>query len=96
MHKFNTCDCQSVDWRSLSTDYYQMAEEQLTVQLRFGQRLREIRRLSNTSQEQLANRAGLDRTYISLLERGLRNPSLECIERLAKALDVTINDLCNI
>lgn len=70
-----------------------MIEATTTVQLRFGKRLREIRRSFSISQEQLANRAELDRTYISLLERGLRNPTLNCIEKLAKALDVPISEL---
>jgi len=42
------------------------------------------------SQEELADRAGLHRTYISDLERGARNPSLESIQRLAKALEVSL------
>lgn len=41
-----------------------------------------------SSQEERAFRAELDRTYISLLERGLRNPTLTTIAALAKALDV--------
>jgi transcriptional regulator with XRE-family HTH domain len=44
-------------------------------------------------QEHLAALAGLHRTYISLLERGLRNPSLTVIRRLAEALGVTATDL---
>lgn len=45
------------------------------------------------SQEELADRAGLHRTYITDIERGARNPSLRTIERVAKALEVSISEL---
>jgi transcriptional regulator with XRE-family HTH domain len=42
------------------------------------------------SQEELAHRAGLHRTYVSDLERGARNPSIESIQKLARALHVSV------
>lgn len=45
------------------------------------------------SQERLAEVAGLDRAYVSGLERGARNPTLETLERLAKALKVPLHEL---
>lgn len=54
----------------------------------FGQRMKSIRLEQGISQEQLGLLAELDRTYISGIERGLRNVSLINIERLAVALDV--------
>lgn len=63
------------------------------VQIRFGDRLREIRRKKGISQEKLADLAGLHRTYVSGVERGERNISLLNIERLAIALDVAMPDL---
>lgn len=63
------------------------------VQVRFGKRVREIREQKEISQEKLGELAGLHRTYISTLERGLRNVSLVNIEKLAKALGVTMADL---
>jgi transcriptional regulator with XRE-family HTH domain len=45
------------------------------------------------SQEELAHRAGLDRTYISDLERGSRNPSIESVEKIACALDISVANL---
>jgi transcriptional regulator with XRE-family HTH domain len=53
----------------------------------FGQVLREIRQARKLSQEQLGFDAGFDRTYISLLERGIRSPTLRAIFRLADVLD---------
>lgn len=63
------------------------------MQVRFGERLREIRRKKGISQEKLAGLAGLHRTYVSGVERGERNISLVNIERLAIALDVAMSDL---
>jgi transcriptional regulator with XRE-family HTH domain len=60
---------------------------------RFGLRLREVRLKAGVSQEKLAELAGLHRTYVSSVERGLRNISLENIDRLAAALDVELADL---
>jgi transcriptional regulator with XRE-family HTH domain len=54
----------------------------------FGRRIKTIRSEQGISQEQLGQLAELDRTYISGIERGLRNVSLINIERLAAALDV--------
>lgn len=45
------------------------------------------------SQEELAYRAGLHRTYVSDLERGARNPSLESVEKLARALELSVPKL---
>ena len=59
----------------------------------FGARLRQLRRARAFSQEELAGRAGLDRTYISGCERGMRNPSLVTVAKLASALNVEIGDL---
>ena len=63
------------------------------VQARFGKRVREIREKQEISQERLGELAGLHRTYVSSLERGLRNVSLVNIEKLAKALGVTMAEL---
>ena len=61
---------------------------------KFGKRIQEIRvQKGITSQMALANKAGMDRTYVSAIERGERNVSLVNIEKLAKALGVTFEDL---
>ncbi len=55
----------------------------------FGKVLRELRDENHISQEKLAEYCDLDRTYISLLERGLRQPTITTIFKLAKALNTT-------
>jgi two-component system, response regulator len=60
---------------------------------RFGASVRGLRNHLGISQEALAERANLHRTYVSDVERGSRNVSLENIERLAQALDVSVSAL---
>lgn len=52
----------------------------------FGPAIRRHRELLRISQEELAVRAGIDRTYISGVERGVRNPTLEVMQRIARAV----------
>lgn len=59
----------------------------------FGERLRERRLALGLSQEKLAERAGLHRTYVGSVERGERNVSLDNIVRLADAVRVKPSDL---
>ena len=61
----------------------------------FGQVLRRVRRERGLSQEALASGAEMDRTYPSLLERGLRHPTLTVLLRLARALTVEPAELVN-
>ncbi len=61
--------------------------------LAFGAVIRETRKARGLSQEALADRGGFDRTYPSLLEGGLRTPTLSVILRLAEALDVSAASL---
>ncbi len=63
------------------------------IKTAFGDRLRAIRISKDLSQEKLAELADLDRTYISGVERGIRNVSLVNICRLANALGIDIKDL---
>ena len=58
-----------------------------------GQAIRERRQGKNLSQEALAEIADFDRTYISLLERGARNPSFTNLCRVAAALSITPSEL---
>ncbi len=59
----------------------------------FGQVLRKVREDSGISQEHLASECGLDRTYISLIERGQRNPTLKTVFILSEALEVAPSTL---
>jgi transcriptional regulator with XRE-family HTH domain len=59
----------------------------------FGKRVQERRKQRGYSQEKFADLVGLDRTYISGIERGKRNPSLFALKTLADALDTTLERL---
>lgn len=61
--------------------------------VRFGERLRKVRTAKGVSQEALAAKAGLHRTYVSSVERGKRNISLVNIDKLATALGVPMTKL---
>jgi transcriptional regulator with XRE-family HTH domain len=61
----------------------------------FGQNLRRARRLKDVSQEDLALRAELSRTYVSEVERAVRNISIDNMELLAIALGIPLKDLLN-
>ena len=65
----------------------------MDVRKKFGKRLRALREERGWSQEEFADRAGLHRTYVSAVERGVRNPTLSVLERLAKALELSIHHL---
>jgi transcriptional regulator with XRE-family HTH domain len=63
------------------------------VKKQFGLAIKNWRVKLGISQEELAWRAELHRTYVSDIERGFRNPSLQSIERLAKALNLSFTSL---
>jgi transcriptional regulator with XRE-family HTH domain len=64
-----------------------------TILKHFGKRVKALRKGKGWSQEELAKRAGLHRTYIGSIERSERNISLINIERIANALRVKIKAL---
>ncbi len=64
----------------------------MTLAKVFGQVLKQRREFLNLSQEELAFEAGLHRTYISLLERGVKSPTLNVLFRLADALDIPASE----
>ena len=70
-----------------------MTEAHNKLLIAFGKRLREVRLSKEISQENLALEAGFDRTYLSLLERGKRNPSLVAICRIAQILETDPHEL---
>ena len=65
------------------------------VQL-LGENVRHHRKLKGLSQERLALDAGMERSYVSDLERGTRNPSVRALGRLAEALNVEPNTLLEV
>lgn len=63
------------------------------VLIKFGNKIRELRTNQNLSQEALAEKSGLHRNYIGMVERGERNPSLVNIDKLAQSLNVELFEL---
>jgi len=63
------------------------------ILIRFGERVREIRKEKGLSQEELAHKADLHRTYIGMIERAEKNITLINIEKIANALEVDLKIL---
>jgi transcriptional regulator with XRE-family HTH domain len=63
------------------------------VLISFGKKVRELRTEQKLSQNALADKSGLHSNYIGMVERGERNPSLVNIDKLAKALNVSLSEL---
>jgi transcriptional regulator with XRE-family HTH domain len=61
--------------------------------LNFGKRIKELRSKRGMTQEALADAIGVDRSYMGFVERGERNPTLDKIARIAKALKVSLSTL---
>ncbi|ATA22513.1 helix-turn-helix domain-containing protein [Gibbsiella quercinecans] len=65
-------------------------ENAKNITIRFGQRVKTLRLQAGLSQEAFADKCGLDRTYISGIERGVRNPTLEVIGVIANGLGIEL------
>jgi len=63
------------------------------ILIKFGKKVREMREKQNISQEELAFRANLHRTYIGMIERAEKNITLKNIGKIAKALNVEMAEL---
>lgn len=63
------------------------------ILIQFGIRVKELRKVQNMSQEDLADAAGLHRTYIGMIERAEKNITLINIEKIAKALKINLKEL---
>lgn len=61
--------------------------------VRLGQIIRNKREQKNLTQIELASKAGVDRNYIGMLERGERNPSFLSLQKVAKGLDISVEEL---
>lgn len=73
-----------------------MQEEKENIAGAFGSLLQELRLESNLSQEKLAEESGLDRSYISLLERGKAQPTLETLFRIAATLNIKPSEIISL
>jgi len=67
----------------------------MEIKTKIGNRIKELREFKNMSQKDLAYTSDLDRSYIASVENGQRNISIVNIEKIAKALDVTLKDFFN-
>ena len=65
------------------------------IKIKIGQRIKELRKKLDFSQEALAYNAEVDRTYITDVENGRRNVSVEILERIIDALQVSISEFFN-
>lgn len=65
----------------------------MDVRCRLATNMKALRKARGWSQETLAGEAGLDRTYISGIERQVKNPTITVVERIAKALGCGLGDL---
>lgn len=70
-------------------------KKKVVILKRFGDRVRQLRKERELSQEAFAALCELDRTYIGGIERGERNVGLKNIEVIARALDVSVSELTN-
>ena len=60
----------------------------------FGRNVARLRAVRGFSQDKLAEKAELDRTYLSGIERGVRNPGIKAVLKLARALKADLDELC--
>ena len=65
----------------------------MDIIVEFGRRIRELRVDQGLSQEALAHKAGIDRTYLPGIEKGTRNASIKIAHKLAVALNTPLSDL---
>ena len=66
------------------------------VLVKFGSKVRERRLSLDLSQEELASRAGVHRTYVGMVERAEKNVTLRNIERIANALELSLDQLMHL
>lgn len=63
------------------------------INMNLGKKIRRLRKRQDVSQEALAEKAGIHRTYMGKIERGESNPPVQTVNKIAKALKVDISDL---
>ena len=67
----------------------------MDIKMKLGTRLRELRKVKGLSQEKFSFECNLDRTYIASIEQGKRNVSIANIEKIAHALNISVNEFFN-
>lgn len=65
------------------------------INIAFGKRVAELRKSAGYSQEKFAFKCNVDRTYIGTIERGEKSPTLNTIDKIARALGITKSELFN-
>lgn len=65
----------------------------IPLRQRFGYRVRDLRKASGLSQEAFADKVGFARTYMSRIETGRANPSLDAVQTMADGLEISVSDL---
>ena len=78
---------------TLDLKYFNFKMQKKKILIQFGNRIRELRKLKGMSQEELADKASLHRTYIGMIERAEKNISIVNIEKISLALDIELNEL---
>jgi transcriptional regulator with XRE-family HTH domain len=63
------------------------------ILLKFGKRIKELRKARNMTQEEFAHQSGFHKNYIGMIERGERNPSLKNIETFAQTFGLEVWEL---
>jgi transcriptional regulator with XRE-family HTH domain len=67
----------------------------MDIRIKIGLRIRELRKAKGLSQEQLALKAEIDRTYMASVENGKRNVAIVNVEKILTALDITFSQFFN-
>jgi len=68
----------------------------MNIKTRFGQTIRALRKQKGLTQEKLGELSGLNQSYIGDIERGQRNPSLETVNNLCRALGLSVSETFNL
>ena len=84
------------EWARVSFEVKQSKESQISFCSDLGTAIKNERSVLGISQDELARRSGLHRTYVSDLERGTRNPTVGSIQKIANALQVPVGKLFEI
>ena len=82
-----------MDCGSIKTQSLRVKNEAASIAQKIAKTVKHRRKLLLLSQEALADKAGIDRTYASQIERGIANPSLAVLCAVAKALDISFIEL---